>query len=62
MFWTESYLFQVLLLFNEKFEVMLAMRYLMQDHPNIFKRAFPHYDETKHKLGPSGSFLIRRVG
>jgi hypothetical protein len=59
VFWTESYLLQAFLCFNNHFEILLAMNYLMSAHPEIFKTAFPSYDKNKHPA-ISGSFWIRR--
>ncbi len=59
MFWTESYLLQAFLCFNNEFEVLLAANYLMFEHSDAFARAFEHYDPQVHKT-ISGSFWIRR--
>lgn len=56
-FWTEQYLLQSFLCFNSEFEVLLGMTYLMTDHKEVFKKAFPYYDPD---LRISGSFWIRR--
>jgi hypothetical protein len=58
-FWTEQYLLQSFLSFNNEFEVLLAMHYLMKDHGKAFKKAFPYYNPDIHRL-TSGSFWIRR--
>ena len=58
-FWTEQYLLQSFLCFNNAFEVLLAMHYLMKDHGKAFKKAFPYYNPDIHRL-TSGSFWIRR--
>ncbi|HYH03954.1 MAG TPA: class I SAM-dependent methyltransferase, partial [Bacillota bacterium] len=59
MLWTESYLLQAFLCFNEQFEVLLALSYLMQEQLEQFRKAFQHYNPALHKAG-SGSFWIRR--
>lgn len=59
-FWTEQYLLQSFLCFNSEFEVLLAMEYLMRDHIDDFKNAFPQYDPAIHKF-LSGSFWMRRL-
>jgi hypothetical protein len=59
MFWTEAYLLQAFLACNHDYEVLLAIRYLMTDHLEVFQRAFPFYDRSKHLSG-SGSFWIAR--
>lgn len=57
-FWTEQYLLQAFLCFNNNFEVLLAMHYLMIDHKQSFMAAFPNYDPTQSSV--SGSFWIKR--
>ena len=57
-FWTEAYLLQAFLCFNDQFEVLLAMNYMMTDHQRVFRNAFPLYDPEKHR--GSESFWIRR--
>lgn len=59
-FWTEQYLLQAFLCFNRKFEILLAMNWLMVDRMDIFRRAFPNYDPALHPFF-SGSFWMRRV-
>jgi hypothetical protein len=59
VFWTESYLLQAFLCFNNRFEILLAMNYLMIDHPEIFQTAFPLYDKNRLQT-ISRSFWIRR--
>ncbi len=59
VFWTEAYLLQAFLCHNSEFEVLLAMNYLMRDHPKVFHAAFPSY-ERRPKGMVSGSFWIRR--
>jgi hypothetical protein len=58
-FWTEQYLLQSFLCGNREFEVLLAMHFLMTDHPEAFRQAFPNYDPAAHPY-TSGSFWIRR--
>jgi len=58
-FWTEQYLLQCFLAFNDRFEVLLAMNYLMTDHPVLFQKAFQGFDPAVHTLR-SGSFWMRR--
>lgn len=58
-FWTEQYLLQSFLCYNDEFEVLLAMNYLMTDHFDTFKQAFALYDSGIHRAG-SGSFWMRR--
>jgi hypothetical protein len=58
-FWTEAYLLQAFLCFNNQFEVLLAMRYLMTDGLQTFRAAFQFYDPNVHRF-VSGNFWIRR--
>jgi len=59
VFWTEAYLLQAFLCFNHEYSIQLAMGYIMGNHIEEFKAAFPHYNPVFHKLS-SGSFWIRR--
>ncbi len=59
MFWTEAYLLQAFLSFNDQFEVLMAMNNLMTEHIDAFSIAFPAYDPKKYP-SVSGSFWIRR--
>ncbi len=59
VFWTEAYLLQAFLCFNSEFEILLAMNYLMAEHLDAFRQAFPLYDPLQHRA-TSGSFWIRR--
>jgi hypothetical protein len=58
-FWTEQYLLQSFLCHNDKFEVLLGLNYIMADHLDLFKKAFPFYDPEVHLAG-SSSFWIKR--
>jgi hypothetical protein len=60
MFWTEAYLLQAFLCFNSKFEILLAMAYLMIDQKNEFRKAFRQYDPTAQKA-ISSSFWLRKI-
>jgi hypothetical protein len=59
MFWTEAYLLQTFLCFNNAFEVLLAMSYLMDDHLDTFRTLFRHFDPNVHR-SMSSSFWMRR--
>jgi hypothetical protein len=59
VFWTEDYLLQAFLAFNDKFEILLAMTYIQAEHMDKFCEAFPNFDLTKN-LARSGSFWIKR--
>lgn len=54
--WTESYLLQAFLAFNNEFEVLGAVSYLNINYPESFKKIFPN-----DPGGNSGSFWMRRV-
>jgi hypothetical protein len=59
MFWTEAYLLQAFLAFNQEFEVLLAMNYIQTDYMSDFCMAFPHFNLADNWAN-SGSFWIRR--
>ncbi|MEM3434135.1 MAG: class I SAM-dependent methyltransferase [Candidatus Methanomethyliaceae archaeon] len=58
-FWTEQYLLQAFLCFNQEYEVLLAAYWLQLEHPEIFASAFPNFNPSRHR--PSSSFYMRRV-
>jgi hypothetical protein len=58
--WTEAYLLQAFLAFNAEWEILLAMRYLQTAHPSDFRRAFPQYDASIHRLVSSSLWMRRR--
>ena len=57
-FWTEQYLLQAFLAFNQAFEVLWASAYLHRKHPDRLATAFPSYDRTRHY---PASFWMRRI-
>jgi len=57
-FWTEQYVLQTFLAFNEAFRIVLAAGYLHLRRPDILESAFPSYDRA---LEWPGSFWMRRV-
>ncbi len=59
VFWTEAYLLQAFLCQNDKFEIVLAMNYVMTTQLEEFKASFPVFDPVEHKF-TSSSFWIRR--
>jgi hypothetical protein len=59
VFWTEAYLLQSFLTFNDRFEVLLGMAFLMEEHQAEFCQAFPHFD-LQRNWANSGSLWIRR--
>lgn len=56
MLWTESYLLQAFLAFNDAFEILCAASYLAQHHPESWDKLFPN----DPKLGGTQSFWMRR--
>jgi predicted O-methyltransferase YrrM len=58
-FWTEQYLLQMFLAFNESFEILFAGNYMFRRHPQEMAEALVGLDAR----GPGwpGSFWIRRV-
>jgi hypothetical protein len=57
-FWTEQYLLQAFLAFNDTFRVLFAGHFMHLRHSREFAAAVPNYDPARH--GP-GSFWMRRV-
>ncbi len=57
-FWTEQYLLQAFLLFNDSFEVLWAGSYMHLKYPDKLERAFSGY--KKEERWP-GSFWMRKV-
>lgn len=58
-FWTEQYMLQGFLCFNNEYDILLAMNYIMSDHNPAFRRSFTHYNPDIHQ-NKSGSFWIKR--
>lgn len=59
VFRREAYLLQALRCFNNQFEILLAMHYLISEHQEIFRVAFPFCDPVKHGA-ISGRFRMQR--
>jgi hypothetical protein len=57
-FWTEQYLLQAFLAFNDSFEVLWAGSYMHLKHPDRLEASFSSY--KREKITP-GSFWIRRM-
>ncbi len=57
-FWTEQYLLQAFLAFNDGFEVVWAASYMHLRHPDKLTAAFASYDSHAHW---PGSFWIRKT-
>ncbi len=58
-FWTEQYLLQAFLAFNDSFRVLLGLQYLIRDHKKAFASAFPNYDAEDPTI--SGSFWMQKI-
>lgn len=58
IFWTEQYLLQAFMAFNDSFEVVLAAGYVHKRHPEWLESAFSSY--TRDTRWP-GSFWMRRT-
>lgn len=62
-FWTEQYLLQAFLAFNNSFEVLWASHSMHLKYPGELRAAFSSYDwysRDERRVGP-GSFWIRRI-
>lgn len=57
LFWTEQYVLQAFLAFNGAFEVLLALAYLHERHPDRLETAFAAYRRDRYL---PGSFWLRR--
>ncbi|MBI5059675.1 class I SAM-dependent methyltransferase [candidate division KSB1 bacterium] len=57
-FWTEQYLLQAFLSFNDAFEILFAASYLHMKHPAELAAAFASY--SRERVWP-GSFWMRKV-
>lgn len=57
-FWTEQYLLQAFLAFNDKFEVLWAGNYMHLRHPDKIEAAFGSYRRNESQ---PGSFWIRKT-
>ena len=57
-FWTEQYLLQAFLAFNDSFEVLWAGQYMHLEHPDALRTGFASYGAEP---ASPGSFWFRRV-
>ena len=57
-FWTEQYLLQAFLAFNDNFEVLWAGSYIHLKHPDKLEAAFSSYKRDERL---PGSFWIRKI-
>lgn len=57
VFWTEQYLLQAFLAFNDSFEVLAAANWLQHTHPSKLAAAIPSWSADR----VPGSFWMRRV-
>lgn len=59
VFWTEEFLLQAFLTYNEKFKILLALNWIQTDHMDKFCAAFPRFDLATN-WATSGSFWIQK--
>jgi hypothetical protein len=57
-FWTEQYILQAFLAFNNEFDILLAGNYMHVKYFHEYTNAFPHYD--KQKRDSCSSFWMQR--
>jgi len=57
-FWTEQYLLQAFLAFNESYNVLWASSYMHLNHPDLLEKAFPSYNRDTRW---PGSFWIQKT-
>jgi hypothetical protein len=57
-FWTEQYVLQAFLAFNNEFDILLAGNYMHVKYYNEYTNAFPHYD--RQKRDSCSSFWMQR--
>lgn len=57
-FWTEQYLLQSFLTFNDRFKVIWAGNYMCRTHPGAIAKVFGHHDPLTSN---PGSFWIKRI-
>jgi len=57
-FWTEQYLLQAFLAFNDSFEVLWAGNYMHLKYPNELEDAFSSYKRDERLIG---SFWMRKI-
>jgi len=58
-FWTEQYLLQAFLTYNESYEVIWAGNYMHLKHPDKLEVAFRSY--TRNEKWPGSSFWMRKL-
>jgi hypothetical protein len=58
VFWTESYLLQAFLMYNNDFEILLPGAYVCKEHKDIIEKLFPCVFETSNWV--TGSFWMRK--
>jgi predicted O-methyltransferase YrrM len=57
--WTETYLVRAFLSYNNEFEIVWSMQFMLQNHPAALAKAFPDAAITPYA---GGSLWFRRVG
>ncbi len=63
-FWTEQYVLQAFLIFNERYEVLWASNYMCTKHPKKIARSFPSYEVCPKGAEPqiyANSLWLRRL-
>ncbi|MBA7660162.1 hypothetical protein ES703_68161 [subsurface metagenome] len=58
LFWSEQYLLQAFLSFNNNFEILWGGYYMHKKHPDLLKNNFGSYNEEKNN---PGSFWFKRT-
>jgi len=58
-FWSEQYLLQALLAFNESFQVLWAGQFMHLHHPDLLEKSFSSYNRMS-KNSP-GSFWLQKI-
>lgn len=60
LFWTEQYLLQAFLMFNDSFQVLWASSYMHLRHPSLLEVNFSSYRRCEIRW-PPGSFWIQKI-
>jgi hypothetical protein len=61
-FWTEQYLLQAFLTFNDSFEILWTSHFMHLRHPNVLAAAFESYRRNEGRNeSPPVSFWMRRI-
>lgn len=60
LFWTEQYLLQAFLTYNNAFKIIWAGQYMHRTNPELLEQIFKSYNQKRTQIGP-GSFWIRKI-